>query len=198
MLLRRDISVRPFPPPMTRTLPDTASAAEELRRRNREATALYEIGRQIAASFEIETILSLIVQNAQWLLETHFAGVALFEGESHQTGLAGALGSGPGIAGISRKAGCPRVGDGCQGTGAAGSGSGGRRTGPALRVGSRGPAGQQRQGARRAGRRTPFPEDLHRRRRAAAAQRGGTGCGGARERAGSTRPRSTAPSSCAP
>lgn len=67
---------------MTRTLPDTASAAEELRRRNREATALYEIGRQIAASFEIETILSLIVQNAQWLLETHFAGVALFEGES--------------------------------------------------------------------------------------------------------------------
>lgn len=69
---------------MTRTLPDTASAAEELRRRNREATALYEIGRQIAASFEIETILSLIVQNAQWLLETHFAGVALFEGESHQ------------------------------------------------------------------------------------------------------------------
>lgn len=77
-------TVRLFPPPMTRTHPDTASAAEELRRRNREATALYEIGRQIAASFEIETILSLIVQNAQWLLETHFAGVALFEGESHR------------------------------------------------------------------------------------------------------------------
>jgi len=65
---------------MNQMFVDTAAAAEELRRRNREATALYEIGRQLAASFDVDTILSLIVKNTRWLLEAHFAGVALYDG----------------------------------------------------------------------------------------------------------------------
>ncbi len=53
--------------------------AKELQQRNREAIALYEIGRQIGSSFEVEQVLNLLVKNMCWLLECHFAGVALLD-----------------------------------------------------------------------------------------------------------------------
>jgi signal transduction histidine kinase len=51
----------------------------ELRRRNREAVALYEIGREISASVDVDQVLDLIVRNICWVLECECAGVGLLE-----------------------------------------------------------------------------------------------------------------------
>ena len=48
----------------------------ELRYRNRYTLALYEIGRQMTSSFDVDEVLKLVVKNIAWLLECHFAGVA--------------------------------------------------------------------------------------------------------------------------
>jgi len=62
---------------LMRDEPEEGRRERELQRRNREAVALYEIGRQISSSFDVDQVLSLIVKNMVWLLECHFAGVAL-------------------------------------------------------------------------------------------------------------------------
>ena len=51
----------------------------DLQHQNRAATALYEIGRQISSSFDIDQVLDSIVKNTGWLLECQFAGVALVD-----------------------------------------------------------------------------------------------------------------------
>jgi signal transduction histidine kinase len=51
----------------------------ELRRRNREAVALYELGREISASVDVDEVLDLIVRNICWVLECECAGVGLLE-----------------------------------------------------------------------------------------------------------------------
>jgi signal transduction histidine kinase len=54
----------------------------DLQRRNREATALYELGRQVNSSFDIETLLPALVNNILWILECQFAGLALLTPEA--------------------------------------------------------------------------------------------------------------------
>jgi signal transduction histidine kinase len=55
---------------------------ERLQRRNREATALYELGRQVNSSFDVETLLPALVNNILWILECQFAGLALLRAEA--------------------------------------------------------------------------------------------------------------------
>jgi len=55
---------------------------ERLQRRNREATALYELGRQVNSSFDVETLLPALVNNILWILECQFAGLALLRPEA--------------------------------------------------------------------------------------------------------------------
>jgi PAS domain S-box-containing protein len=55
------------------------SEKSELIRHNKETVALHEIGKQIATSFDLDRVLSSIVNNLIWLLECQFAGVALFD-----------------------------------------------------------------------------------------------------------------------
>jgi PAS domain S-box-containing protein len=50
---------------------------QELIRRNKEALALYEIGRQIATLVDLDQILMSIVKNILWLLECQVAGVVI-------------------------------------------------------------------------------------------------------------------------
>jgi len=54
---------------------------EELQRRNREATALYELGRQIGSSLERGELLDAVVKNTLWILECQFAGIAMLESD---------------------------------------------------------------------------------------------------------------------
>lgn len=54
---------------------------EELLRRNREAVTLYEIGRQISASLDTQTMLEVIVRNITWLYECQFSAAILCEDE---------------------------------------------------------------------------------------------------------------------
>jgi PAS domain S-box-containing protein len=51
----------------------------ELRQRNREVIALYELGRQISASFDVSQLLTALVTNTVWILECQFAGVGLLD-----------------------------------------------------------------------------------------------------------------------
>jgi len=52
---------------------------EELQRRNREATALYELGRQVGSSLDTRELLNAVVKNTLWILECQFAGIAMLE-----------------------------------------------------------------------------------------------------------------------
>jgi PAS domain S-box-containing protein len=52
---------------------------EELQRRNREATALFELGRQVGSSLETGELLDAVVKNTLWILECQFAGIAMLE-----------------------------------------------------------------------------------------------------------------------
>ena len=54
----------------------------ELQQRNREAVALYEIGREITSTFDTDQLLNAIVTNAMWVLECHVAGVGLHDNVS--------------------------------------------------------------------------------------------------------------------
>ena len=56
--------------------------AAELGRKNRFALALYEIGRQMTSSFDVEEVLKLVVKNTAWLLESHFVAVALLDSKT--------------------------------------------------------------------------------------------------------------------
>jgi PAS domain S-box-containing protein len=49
----------------------------ELLQRNKHAVALYELGRQITSTFDVSEVLDAVVRNTVWLLECHFAGIAL-------------------------------------------------------------------------------------------------------------------------
>jgi signal transduction histidine kinase len=51
----------------------------ELRRRNREAVALHEIGREISSSVDVDQVLDIITRNVCWVLECECAGVGLLE-----------------------------------------------------------------------------------------------------------------------
>lgn len=51
----------------------------ELRRRNREAVALHEIGREISSSVDVDQVLDLMTRNICWVLECECAGVGLLE-----------------------------------------------------------------------------------------------------------------------
>jgi len=51
----------------------------ELRRRNREAVALYEIGREISSSVDVEQVLDLISRNICWVLDCACAGVGILD-----------------------------------------------------------------------------------------------------------------------
>ena len=54
----------------------------ELRYRNRYTLALYEIGRQMTSSFDVEEVLKLVVKNIAWLLECHFVAVATLDAKT--------------------------------------------------------------------------------------------------------------------
>jgi len=54
----------------------------ELRYRNRYTLALYEIGRQMTSSFDVDEVLKLVVKNIAWLLESHFVAVATLDVKS--------------------------------------------------------------------------------------------------------------------
>jgi signal transduction histidine kinase len=54
----------------------------ELRRRNREAVALHEIGREISSSVNVDQVLDLIARNICWVLECECAGVGLLDSSS--------------------------------------------------------------------------------------------------------------------
>lgn len=69
----------------------------ELQYRNRYTLALYEIGRQMTSSFDVDEVLKLIVKNSAWLLECHFVGVALLDAESKCVSYRDAIGSKSGI-----------------------------------------------------------------------------------------------------
>jgi signal transduction histidine kinase len=58
------------------SLPDLLA---ELRRRNREAVALHEIGREISSSVDADQVLDLITRNVCWVLECECVGVGLLE-----------------------------------------------------------------------------------------------------------------------
>lgn len=64
----------------------------ELQQRNRHTVALYEIGRQIASSFDIDHVLTVIAKNTMWLLECHFAAVALCDAASERISYKAAVG----------------------------------------------------------------------------------------------------------
>ncbi|MCX6139010.1 MAG: GAF domain-containing sensor histidine kinase [Ignavibacteriales bacterium] len=49
----------------------------ELLQRNKHALALYELGRRITSTFDVSEVLDAVVRNTVWLLECHFAGIAL-------------------------------------------------------------------------------------------------------------------------
>jgi signal transduction histidine kinase len=51
----------------------------ELQRRNREAIALYELGRQVGSSLDTRELLNAVVKNTLWILECQFAGIAMLE-----------------------------------------------------------------------------------------------------------------------
>jgi signal transduction histidine kinase len=59
-----------------------SSLLAELRRRNREAVALHEIGREISSTVEVDQVLDLITRNVCWVLECECAGVGLLESSS--------------------------------------------------------------------------------------------------------------------
>jgi signal transduction histidine kinase len=54
----------------------------ELRYRNRYTLALYEIGRQMTSSFDVDEVLRLVVKNIAWLLECHFVAVATLDAKT--------------------------------------------------------------------------------------------------------------------
>ncbi len=63
--------------PNLRDVKDRSRKERELLRRNRHAVALYEIGRQITSSLDIDHVLTVIAKNTLWVLECHFVGVVL-------------------------------------------------------------------------------------------------------------------------
>ena len=62
-----------------RDVTETNRRERDLQLRNREALALYGIGREIAASIEVDRVLSKIVTNTIWVMEAHVAGVAMLD-----------------------------------------------------------------------------------------------------------------------
>ena len=54
----------------------------ELKYRNRYTLALYEIGRQMTSSFDVDEVLRLVVKNIAWLLESHFVAVATLDAKT--------------------------------------------------------------------------------------------------------------------
>jgi signal transduction histidine kinase len=57
---------------------------QDLIRRNKEALALYEIGKQIATLVDLDQILMSIVKNILWLLECQVAGIAISDAHAGQ------------------------------------------------------------------------------------------------------------------
>ncbi len=62
-----------------REVTDKMRRERELQRRNREIFALYQIGKEITSTFDIDHALSRVVSNIIWVLECHIAGVALLD-----------------------------------------------------------------------------------------------------------------------
>lgn len=62
-----------------REVTDKMKRERELQRRNREIFALYQIGKEITSTFDIDHALSRVVSNIIWVLECHIAGVALLD-----------------------------------------------------------------------------------------------------------------------
>jgi PAS domain S-box-containing protein len=62
-----------------REVTDKMKRERELQRRNREIFALYQIGKEITSTFDIDHALSRVVSNTIWVLECHIAGVALLD-----------------------------------------------------------------------------------------------------------------------
>ncbi|MCK5571435.1 MAG: GAF domain-containing protein, partial [Bacteroidetes bacterium] len=62
-----------------RDVSDHYSREQELQRRNREATALFELGRRIGSSLDTGQLLDSVVKNTLWILECQFAGIVLVD-----------------------------------------------------------------------------------------------------------------------
>jgi signal transduction histidine kinase len=73
------------PPEVARESASMPALLAELRRRNREAVALHEIGREISSSVDVDHVLDLITRNVCWVLECECAGVGLLK--SHNSTL---------------------------------------------------------------------------------------------------------------
>jgi PAS domain S-box-containing protein len=65
----------------------------ELQYRNRCMLALYEIGKQMTSSLDVDKVLKLIVKNIAWLLECHFVGIALLDAENKDISYREAIGN---------------------------------------------------------------------------------------------------------
>ncbi|MBI3076714.1 MAG: GAF domain-containing protein [Deltaproteobacteria bacterium] len=101
-----------------------ATSEEALRRRAREAQALYRIGTQVSAVLDADRVIGLIVSQARSLLQADMAGIALcdqengtlswkaVEGEGSRTGPASAGDPGDGVAEAVLRTGRPVVADG--------------------------------------------------------------------------------------
>lgn len=76
-----DVAVNHIPncPEATQESASLPALLAELRRRNREAVALHEIGREISSSVNVDQVLDLITRNICWVLECECAGVGLLE-----------------------------------------------------------------------------------------------------------------------
>jgi len=64
-----------------REVTDKMKRERELQRRNREIFALYQIGKEITSTFDIDHALSTVVSNIIWVLECNIAAVALLDPE---------------------------------------------------------------------------------------------------------------------
>jgi len=62
-----------------RDVSDHYSREQELQRRNREATALFELGRLIGSSLDTGQLLDSVVKNTLWILECQFAGIVIVD-----------------------------------------------------------------------------------------------------------------------
>ncbi len=66
---------------------------EDLQRRNREIVALYQIGREITSTFNVDHLLSTVVANIFWVLECHVAGVAIHDPQTGSVSWRNVLGN---------------------------------------------------------------------------------------------------------